>query len=67
MSIRDHEWGDKSLETDISPLHTDENEITVDIELIEFFTIYKKDAIAIAKHFKLTESDLKEGESWNTY
>lgn len=56
MSIEDYEFGDFGLgKATIS----DGVCIVIDSEHCPWFALYKDDAIAIAKHFKLTEEDLK--------
>lgn len=57
FDIEEHVWGDESLEYD--HLYIDSVQIIARKcnEQVDF-EIYKDDAIALAKHFKLTEKDL---------
>lgn len=56
MSIRKHEFCDYAMYEVKS-----ENSIavTIDVKRAPWIALYRDDAIALAKHFKLTEDDLK--------
>ncbi len=65
MSIQDHKWSDEGIAVSVAGPDL----ICVDVEgssplfpIIYCKSININDAIAIAKHFKLKEADLKEVE-----
>lgn len=56
FDIRKHEWTDKAVK--VEPNECSDELIRFD-NYMYLVDIEKKDAIAIAKHFKLTAEDLK--------
>ena len=60
MSIEEHKWDDVDITTDtVSKLYINLHINVVEVEYRVYLN--KADAIAIARHFGLTESDLTEG------
>jgi len=56
MSIQKHKFTDRSI--NIDGVWDDLLEIEFDSEVSPYFHIKKVDAIALAKHFKLTADDI---------
>ena len=55
MSIEKHEWFDMT----VTIKNANETAVCLDTDGIPWVGIGKRDAIALAKHFKLTSDDLK--------
>ena len=60
MSIEGHKWSDRDIR--IYENGTNQDAVMFIITCSETGFIMKNDAIAIARHFKLTESDLTGDE-----